>query len=304
MQPPSIATGPAISAVILTLNEQQHLGRCLASLAGHCREILIVDSGSSDGTKRIAEAAGARFISHAWANYAKQFNYGISQVSESCEWVLRIDADEYLEEGWYERFSSHLHKHPHVCGIALKRTMVFKGKPIRFGLAQTWQLRLFRRALGACESRWMDEHIIVDGAVNHLNVQITDHNLNDIRWWSQKHLAYADREAADLLLQTTRLRSANLGMSLQARTKRWLKNNLYRRLPITVRAAMFFIVRFLFCGGFLDGRRGFQFHFLQGWWYRMYTDLRVEEIQDRAREYKGDVREAIRQVTGLQIEND
>jgi glycosyltransferase involved in cell wall biosynthesis len=290
---------PTVSAVILTLNEQKHLERCLKSLAGACREVIVVDSGSTDETERIAIAAGARFVVRPWVNYADQFNFGLSLVSDLSDWVLRIDADEFLQQGWYELFAQHVLRNPNVSGIAIKRLMTFRGKLMRFGLAQTWQLRFFRRARGFCEVRWMDEHIVVDGQVSNLKLRLTDDNRNDIRWWTQKHLGYADREAIDLLLQMKEV--GRQSMSTQAYVKRFLKDRIYRRMPASLRATAFFLTRYVAACGFLDGRRGFQFHFLQGWWYRLYTDLRVQEIKATAARDQIEIEEAISRVTGLNV---
>jgi glycosyltransferase involved in cell wall biosynthesis len=231
--------------------------------------------------------------------YADQLNFGISLVSASSEWVLRIDADEYLEPDWHHKLTRFIRENPEVHGVAVRRVMMFKSKPIRFGLAQTWQLRLFRNGYGRCELRWMDEHIVVGGAIGRVNLQLIDDNRNDVRWWTQKHLGYADREAVDLLLRN-KGGSSPKGLSFQARVKRTLKEHIYGHLPLSIRATFFFLARYFIFGGFLDGSRGFQFHFLQGWWYRLYTDLRVQEIKAVAKEQGLDIEQAIEKVTGIQ----
>lgn len=296
---------PSVTAIILTMNEEQHLRRALECAVPHCREVIVVDSGSTDSTEAIAREMGVRWHVNPWVNYATQFNHGVDLAGESSEWILRLDADEVLDSDWYARFSALVAQRPATTGIALRRLMTFRGKTIRHGLAQTWQLRLFRSGRGRCEARWMDEHIVVDGPVEQLSVQLLDDNLNDLKWWTQKHLGYADREAVDLLLSEEHA-SANTpahsgGMTGQAKFKRWLKDKVYARLPIGLRALMFFILRYIFALGFLDGLRGFQFHFLQGFWYRLYTDIRLDEIRKLRAEESLPLEEAIRRVTGLEV---
>lgn len=293
-------TNPTITAIILTKDEAKHLPRALACVMPHCEEVIVVDSGSTDETETIAREAGARFESNPWTNYATQFNHGIELAGTASDWILRLDADEVLDRNWFERFSALIAEKPATAGVALRRMMTFRGKPIRHGLAQTWQLRLFRSGRGHCEARWMDEHIVVDGPVEELDVRLLDDNLNDLRWWTEKHLGYADREAVDLLLSEEKAAPRG-AMTGQAKAKRWLKDNVYAKLPIGLRALMFFILRYVFALGFLDGIRGFQFHFLQGFWYRLYTDIRVDEIR-KAQEADGlSLPEAIHRVTGISV---
>lgn len=294
-------TGPSVSAIILTRNEEKHLRRALACVIPHCREVLVLDSHSTDGTESIARDMGARFEVHPFSSHAAQFNHGIALAGTGSNWILRLDADEVLDADWYARFSDLVARKPQVAGIALRRTMTFRGRPIRHGLARTWQLRLFRSGLGNCEARWMDEHIVVDGPVAQLDVQLLDDNLNDLRWWTQKHLDYADREAVSLLFAEATQRKSGGTMTRQARAKRWLKDRVYARLPIGLRAALYFVLRYVFALGFLDGLRGFQFHVLQGFWYRLYTDIRLDEIR-KLRDAEGmALEQAILHVTGIDV---
>lgn len=298
-------SSPSITAIILTKDEEQHLRRALECAIPHCRQVIVVDSGSRDGTEAIAREMGARWEENAWVNYATQFNHGLALAGTDSEWILRLDADEILDADWYARFSALIAAKPATAGVALRRLITFRGKTIRHGLAQTWQLRLFRAGLGTCEARWMDEHIVVDGPVEQLPVQLLDDNLNDLKWWTQKHLGYADREAVDLLLgeQPSGEKEATHSGSMtgQAKLKRWLKDSVYARLPIGLRAFLFFILRYVFALGFLDGLRGFQFHFLQGFWYRLYTDIRLDEIRKLRASENLSLEEAIHRITGLVV---
>src|SRR5512139_2744900 len=83
-------------AIILTLNEEQDLRRCIASLQGVATDIVVVDCYSTDATLEIARAHSARVIQHEWVNHADQFNWALTQLDPDTDWVLRIDADEYL----------------------------------------------------------------------------------------------------------------------------------------------------------------------------------------------------------------
>ena len=85
----------ALSAVIITHNAASQLPPCLASVS-FCDEVLVVDSGSTDGTVPMAARAGARIISHAWEGFGPQKRYAVSQAAH--DWVLCVDADERVSD--------------------------------------------------------------------------------------------------------------------------------------------------------------------------------------------------------------
>ncbi len=277
-----------LTAVVLTLNEEKHLERCLRSIEPLVSSIVVVDSGSIDKTAEIAAKFGAHFTFNAFENYSKQFNWALNETPIQTEWVLRIDADEYIpEESHAEIRRAITESKPDICGLTLKLKRVFMGRWLRYGtLGSIRLLRIWRKERGHCENRWMDEHIAVNGTVAHISAFIVDHNLNDIGWWTMKHVGYATREARDLTAATSNhhgavdQENAPARISKQARAKRWLKRHIYARSPLGLRAMAYFIYRYLLRLGFLDGKEGFIFHVLQGFWYRFLVDVKIWELSE------------------------
>lgn len=296
-----------LTAIILTLNEACHLPRCIASLRGVADRLLVVDSGSTDDTVAIATAAGARVIQRAWVNHAAQFNWALSQLDPDADWILRIDADEYLTPVLAEEIRERLPGlGADIEGVIIGRRMTFQGRLIRFGgLFPVRVLRLFRSGRGACENRWMDEHIKVMGRTVNFRGELIDDNLNTLTWWTNKHNHYASREAIDLLNLEygfmPRDSVASVFGGSQAGLKRWLKEAVYARLPGEARAFGYFFYRYIVRGGFLDGRAGAAFHVLQGFWYRYLVDAKVTEVKRVMREQSVDARTAIMRVLGISI---
>lgn len=169
--------------VILTFNEAQHLARCIASVAGVASEIVIADCFSTDATLDIARQHGARVIQREWVNHATQFNWALTQLDVDTDWVLRIDADEYLTPALVSDFKACLaHVSPEVEGIYCGRRMTFQGCLIRHGgVFPVRVLRLFRYGKGECENRWMDEHIKVTGPTLDVKGELIDDNRGS-RW--------------------------------------------------------------------------------------------------------------------------
>jgi glycosyltransferase involved in cell wall biosynthesis len=276
-----------ITAIILTYNEEIHLERCIQSLKSVCERICIVDSYSTDSTVSIAEKLGAEVFQNKWENnYAKQLNWGIQNCNISSEWIMRMDADEYLLPELQNEINQKMGDiSPECYGIEYSRRVIFKGKWIKFGgFYPIRLLRIWRKGFGICEERLMDEHIVLSkGEVERFENDVVDENLNPIHWWVNKHNNYSRREATDLLnqkydfLKSTVLRKSN--SVKQAAIKRFLKNKVYLNLPLGIRPMMYFLFRFFIQLGILDGPKGWIFHFLQGFWYRLIVDINVYEAE-------------------------
>ena len=294
-------------AIILTLNEAQHLPRCLASLDGVVNQVLVADSFSTDETIRIAEENGVHVVQHEWINYATQFNWALTQLDEDVDWVLRIDADEYLTPKLAAEIRERLPSISiEVDGVFCDRRMTFQGQLIRFGgVFPIRVLRLFRYGRGECENRWMDEHIKVAGPTVEFQGELIDDNHNSLSWWINKHNDYASREAVDLLNLKYGFipvdSVASLSGGSQAGVKRWIKEKVYTRLPGGFRAFAYFLYRFVIRLGFLDGQAGTAFHFLQGFWYRYLVDAKMAEAERYMKEKGVDINTAISDLFQIRV---
>jgi glycosyltransferase involved in cell wall biosynthesis len=276
-----------ITAIILTLNESKHLRRCLESLRPLSCRILVVDSFSTDDTREIARSLGAEAVQNPWpGTQAAQLNWALENLQINTPWTMRLDADEYLTPELQQEILQRLSRmSAEVGGIVLPRRVIFKGKTIRHGgFYPQWLLRIWRTGTGRCEARMMDEHMVVStGSVVKFRYDLVDENLNDIYWWTAKHNSYARREAVELLdIELHLFPKVYLplgGGNAQASRKRWIKEKVYRRLPIGVRPALYFLYRFVVLRGFLDHPQVWIFHFLQAFWYRLLVDVNVWEFR-------------------------
>lgn len=271
---------PLLTIVILTYNEEQNLPTCLASLAGLPAEIRVVDSGSTDRTCSIARDFGARVSSHDFQTQAKQFNWALDNLPIETSWVMRLDADERLTPELREQMLSILpNTERSVAGFMVKRRVYFWGRWIRFGgYYPVWLLRIWRMGQGRCEDIAMDEHVsVLGGRVDKLSGDIIDENRKGLGFWIAKHNAYSDREVRSFLESRTAPAAQNIGS--HAARQRWLKNRIYLRFPLFLRAFLYWLLRYFIMLGFLDGVPGFVFHFLQGFWYRLVVDAKIREAQ-------------------------
>lgn len=275
-----------ISVIILTYNEKIHLERCVNSVNGLAKEIFIVDSFSTDNTLEIAENLGLRIFQQEWENnHAKQFNWALNNIPIKTSWVLKLDADEYLSPELVEEIQIKLSNLSlEISGVVLPFRRKFLGREIKRGTGGIKMLRLFRFKKAVCEKRWMDEHIqILEGRTVEFDHAFADDNLNNLSWWTQKHIGYAIREAIDLLdIELGLLNPSGhqdvSKLSEQAASKRQKKLK-YSKQPLFWRSFAYFLYRYVFKLGFLEGKEGFLWHFLQGWWYRTLVDAKIFEIK-------------------------
>lgn len=271
---------PLLTVLILTKNEALNLPHALESLAPLGAKIVIVDSGSTDGTLDIARQHGCEVTANPFVSHAQQLNWAIDTLSITTPWIMRLDADERLTPELAREIPGALARaSEHISGFELKRRVYFWGTWIRHGgYYPTWLLRIWRRGSGRLEERWMDEHVVLSGGrVARLSHDIIDENHKGLGYWVEKHNGYADREVLDLLAQRQGNEAGSGAPDGQAGRRRWLKTNVYAKTPLFLRAALYWLWRYVFRLGFLDGRAGLVFHFMQGFWYRMLIDAKLYE---------------------------
>ena len=276
-----------LSVIILTYNEELHIRRCIENVLPIAKDIFIVDSFSTDRTLEIAKKyLNVHILQNKWENnYAKQFNWGLEHAAITTQWVLRLDADEYLLPELVQELQTKLPLLPDdVTGIIFNRRHIFMGKWMKRGIYPVKLLRVFRYGKGMCEQRLMDEHIqLTEGYAIEFEHDFCDHNMNNLSWFCHKHVNYAIREAVDLLdielnLTGVAETDSDKEISPQALAKR-MKKHKYAKQPLFWRSFAYFCYRYFLKGACLDGKIGFIWTFLQGWWYRMLVDAKVYEIK-------------------------
>ena len=295
-----------ISVIILTFNEEIHIKRCLDRISPFVKSVFIIDSFSTDKTLEIAREYGnVTILQNKWTNYATQFNWGLENADIKTKWILRLDADEYLTPDLIEELKEKLPSlEQDITGIVFPLRRVFLGRTIRRGMNQVKLLRLFKKSKARSEVRQMDEHIqVIEGRTVEFKNEFADDNLNNLSWWTQKHIGYAIREAADLLdiefdFTNTSTSDDSKQISEQAHQKRMMKHK-YAKQPLFWRSFAYFCYRYFFKLGFLEGKEGFLWHFLQGWWYRTLVDAKVFEIKKACGNDKEKIRQHLKEVYNI-----
>ncbi|MFC0514559.1 exosortase Y [Mucilaginibacter angelicae] len=274
------------SFIILTYNESLHLPRLLDSLAGLNAPVFVLDSGSEDDTVIIAQNAGAEVLQHPFENHPRQWDFALKNFDVKTPWVICLDADQVLTAALKEKLRNFdEQQYKGVNGIYFNRKNYFKGRWIRYGgYAPFYLLKMFRYGSGYSDlNENMDHRFIVPGKTQiWKDEHILEENLkeNNISFWIAKHNRYSDLLAQEEVERMSRLRRQTLKPSLfgspDERTA-WLKR-LWYGLPRYTRPILYFSYRMIFRLGILEGRTGIIFHFLQGFWFRLIVDIKIDEM--------------------------
>lgn len=226
---------PRLSVILITLDEQERLPACLASVHGLADEIVIVDTGSTDRTVQIAEAAGARVERIARSDFR---GHGISKQRAldlaTGAWVLLLDADERLTPRLAGEIRALLAGQPEMNGYWVRRDVYYLGKRMRWGgLGHDWVIRLFRRECGRCTPAPVHTGVEVDGPTARLVGTMEHHTARTVPEHLVKVERYGSVRTAEFASRGRRYRASD-----------WL------RMPVE------FVLRAFVRLGVLDGTRG------------------------------------------------
>lgn len=268
-----------LSVIVLSFNEARNLPDLFKSVRDLKATVYVVDSHSTDESREIAAEAGATVVQHPFENYGAQRNWAQANLELKTEWVLHLDADERLSPELVNEINDVVSRNdPGYDGYMLRKRSVFLGKWIRHGgHYPSYHLRLYRKSKGRCEDRLYDQHYLVDGPVGRLKNDYVDIITTDLNSWSTRHLRWAGLEAREMVASssTGQVNPRLAGNPIERR--RWMRQRVYRNLPLFVRPLGYFVYRYFFRLGFLDGTQGLIFHFLQGFWYRFLVDAKIYE---------------------------
>lgn len=263
-----------LTVIILTYNEEANIERSISNIRNLAKEIIVLDSFSNDQTVDIAYNLGARVAQRKFDNYAAQRNFAITNLDIQTDWILFLDADEYLTEALKNEITAEL-PNSTVDGYYLKRRFYFNGKWIkRGGYYPIWILRLFKKDKGVFQ-REINEHVELNGITSRLKNDFIDDNLKPLKFWWHKHIEYAQKEAEALLEHNTK--SVNLKFwGSQSDRKLWIRYKIWNNLPPYIRPFLYFFYRYILRFGFLDG---FIFHFYHGFVYYLIIDSFYMELK-------------------------
>ena len=266
------------TVVLLTFNSIGIVRETVAAALKVSPNVYAVDSGSTDGTPAVLAELGCKVVQRAFVNYSDQRNWAIDQVAPTCTWQLHLDADEVLDDTSIRELRAVLAGPAKFDAYLLRRRDYFMGHMLRHSGVNPWHLRLFKSGVGRCESRLYDQHFIASVPTGRIDGFMHDKNSASLSTWIGSHNRWSDAEAKEKLgPQSAGSEVLQARLTGDARERTRFIKQLYYRLPIGLRAFSYFIYRYVFRLGFLDGKPGFYFAFFQALWFRMLVDAKIYE---------------------------
>lgn len=273
----------SLAAIILTYNTGKVVDACLKSIAGWCPEIFVVDSGSTDDTLDICRQYTSRIYFNPFVSHPAQWDWALHNLPLTREWILPLDSDHIVSpELRREIIEVVRHPDPTINGYYARHQYFFWGVPMR-GF-KSYSLRLFRlKKTSLDHGDLLEQRFVIAGKTRNLAgaVYEVNHDEWDIDFWVDKHQKYATRLAIQEVLSDAgeihRFTSPSLGGNPDERII-WAKN-LWEKMPLLLRPFLYFFYRYVFRLGFLDGKIGFVYHFLQAFWFRLMVDVKIMDLR-------------------------
>lgn len=283
-----------LTAIILTKNEEKNIEYCIRSIQPVAKKIVVIDSFSTDTTVEKAKALGAIVYQHEFINYAKQFMYGYKIADIQTTWVLRIDADERLTEASAAEMNRLCEENmdTDVNGLIVRFEVNFMERKLRHGGIYPFRkLLVFKYGKGQIEDRNMDEHIVLwEGRAIEMKNDSEHHDYKDLTYWISKHNWYSGREVLDYYAHKDDPLDGR-DLNAAARVKRFIKFRIYYKLPMGMRVHLYYWYRYYVKLGFLDGKEGKIYAFLQAYWYRFLVDAKIYEREKQEKAAMGEKNE-------------
>jgi glycosyltransferase involved in cell wall biosynthesis len=257
-----------VTVVVLTLNEAVNIGRCLESLRW-ADQVVVLDSGSADGTVALAQSLGADVVTAPWRGYGAQRELALRLEIVRHDWVYFVDADEWVSGQLAAEIAGVL-ADPRHDAYAHRFRLVFQGRWIRhcgwYGGA--WIVRLMRRSRCRFGADAVGERVQLSGSIGRLTADIVDEDLKGLASWLHKHVRYAELEAArrrgrpPFAARWKAVFSPGPGNG-QPLLRAIAKELVFPLLP--ARGAMLFLYMYVLRRGFADGRQGLLFCQYHAW---------------------------------------
>jgi glycosyltransferase involved in cell wall biosynthesis len=273
-----------VSVIVPIRNEAQNLARCLASV-DWADEIFVVDSDSTDGSQRIAEEAGARVVQFEFnGTWPKKKNWALENLPFRNPWVFILDADEVLPAKAEAEFRTAIAKPAETAGFWINRRFMFMGRWLRHAYYPNWNLRLFRHSLGRYEKltdiptasgdNEVHEHVVVQGPTSRLRCELDHYAFPSVEVFVEKHNRYSNWEARVAMAEEGA--ADQLGLQSGRVAQRRRVKRLARVLPF--RPLLRFLYVYIWQRGFLDGREGYYFARLHGF-YEFLSVAKTRELK-------------------------
>lgn len=274
-----------VTIVIIAQNEEANIQFCIESVVGWANEVFVVDSFSWDQTVLLATTAGAIVYQNQFADWASQRNWALNNLPLKTKWILFLDADEVATESFKQEVSQALLSvGEEIAAFYVYFDFVFLGSVLHYAYESPPVIRLIRLGQAHWEGSGAREYCVIDKPIAHIRNRIWHEDHKGLSKWIEKQNGNATREAKVLWERKAVAKLAPDSKTSERRLRVWIRNQIWPHLPLFLRPFIYFFYRYLLKRGFLDGRAGLTYTFLQGLWFNFLIDAKYYELLRRSRQ--------------------
>jgi glycosyltransferase involved in cell wall biosynthesis len=247
----------SLAVIMITLNEEYHIGKAIENIKAIADEIFVLDSFSTDRTVDIAREKGAIVVQRVFTNFGDQWNYALQCFDIKSQWTMKLDPDERLSEK-LKKSILHALQMPIADAYSFDRRLWFMGKPLH---AKDVVLRIWKTGTCVFSEAIVNEHPLVSGSVNNLDGFLEHLDSKDLHQWNIKQNKYSTMEA--LALFTGKYDKEMNGNKMK-RLKMFIKYRVLYKIPLCF--TLIYLYHLIVKGSWRDGKIGFA-------WARLRTEV-------------------------------
>ena len=268
-----------MTVIILTKNEEANIERCINSVKGWVKRIIVVDSGSDDRTCEIAKDFDAEVYIHTpFENHGKQFNWAMDNLDIQSKWIFRLDADEVVTPELNKEIidSCKEHELDDVNAFEMRFKVYFMDRFLKHGGAYPFcKINIFKKNTAYfCEKPLGDNVVLKEGRYLQLKNDCLHYDFKNLSTFIIKHVWYADLEVESYYENCA---NNNANISRMAKVRNSVRNNVYYKLPKYFRAKLYYWFNYYIRFGFLDGEAGRFYACIQAYFFRFIVDAKIYE---------------------------
>lgn len=269
-----------VSVIIITLNEEENIEQCLKSIYGWSNDIHIVDSNSTDNTIEIAKKYTNNIHIVEEGHWSNIRNWALSKLPLKYEWVMSIDADEWLTEGLKNEIIQKIDSNPDEIGFYIPKRFIFLNKWLKYGEMYGTMLRLYKHNKVRYVEKGDAECTIFEGKVGILKNDMIHQDLKLFSTWIDKHNKIALRAAKRYIeIKERKKELLHKPSTNEAIVGRPRLQKIWDKVPLLLRPFLMFFYVYFIKLGFLDGKEGLIYHLHHAFWYQLLIYTKIKEIE-------------------------
>lgn len=267
-----------MTVLIMTQNEQENIRYALESVLDKVDQVIVADSYSTDRTAAICrEYADVELYQHEFLSWADQRNWMLNNCAIRNDIIFFLDADEYITPEFVSELRNIIESGTYFDSIYMQVKYMFLDSYLKYAYGHPKIKRIFRKSGLSFTGKGAREYANKEGVALCMKTPFVHHDRKSIAYWIDKHNRNAEREANLYLEKENADFSYTRTLPWRLRAKIWVRNTIWNRLPLMVRPFLYFVYRYIFQLGILDGRAGFIYCWLHAFWYQSLIDIKILE---------------------------